>query len=271
MGARSKEDQQRVRTLLTDTVTLLCKNGLTFQRNMKIQGLLGITLDDSDVFLVHLNDVFEAAVTQSINECVESPTTTDSPSKSGSPSKKRRRSRDRSPSRKEKQICYDTETIDLDPDVEIKAEPGDIKLKIGKDLTTAGENQTDLDISCISGPLNTSLPLLTGTTTIPQMIHHPGGIASTAALDPSGLPSTSSALDPPYVTGFVRNAADNSNQSDSSSGFAWNSSVGPGTSSSNLMSWTHDQQGSDTLSQLHGQGGQQTSATGMVGISTLSF
>ena len=52
-----KPDQERVRTLLTDTVTLLCKNGLQFEKNIKVQGLLGITLDDDDVFVVHINEL----------------------------------------------------------------------------------------------------------------------------------------------------------------------------------------------------------------------
>lgn len=51
-----KPDQERVRNLLLDTVTLLCRNGLNFRRQMKVQGLLGITLDDDDVFIVHINE-----------------------------------------------------------------------------------------------------------------------------------------------------------------------------------------------------------------------
>ena len=53
-----KPDQERVRHLLTDTVTLLCKNGLQFNKEMKVQGLLGITLDENEVFLVHINETF---------------------------------------------------------------------------------------------------------------------------------------------------------------------------------------------------------------------
>ena len=56
MGSSSKDEQSRVRSLLLDTVSLLCKNGLTYKKQMKIQGLLGITLDDEDVFIVHIND-----------------------------------------------------------------------------------------------------------------------------------------------------------------------------------------------------------------------
>ena len=60
-----RPDQERVRTLLTDTVTLLCKNGLQFSKELKVQGLLGITTDDNDVFVVHINECFGEAVDHS--------------------------------------------------------------------------------------------------------------------------------------------------------------------------------------------------------------
>ena len=53
-----KTDQERVRNLLTDTVTLLCKNGLQYQTELRVQGVLGITLDNNDVFIVHINEKF---------------------------------------------------------------------------------------------------------------------------------------------------------------------------------------------------------------------
>lgn len=51
-----KADQQRVTALLTETVTLLCKNGLHFKSQFKIEGLIGITLDQEDIFLVNINE-----------------------------------------------------------------------------------------------------------------------------------------------------------------------------------------------------------------------
>ena len=53
-----KADQERVRNLLTDTVTLLCKNGLQYQTELRVQVVLGITLDNNDVFIVHINEQF---------------------------------------------------------------------------------------------------------------------------------------------------------------------------------------------------------------------
>lgn len=55
---KMKADQERVKTLLTDTVTLLCKNGLFFSQQLKVQGLLGITVDDNEVFIVHIDEIY---------------------------------------------------------------------------------------------------------------------------------------------------------------------------------------------------------------------
>lgn len=52
-----KADQERVKELLMETILLLCRNGLHFDRRMTVQGLLGITLDDKDIFMIHLNEV----------------------------------------------------------------------------------------------------------------------------------------------------------------------------------------------------------------------
>lgn len=60
-----KPDQERVRSLLTDTITLLCKNGLHFKKQLKVEGLIGVTLDDNEVFIVHLNEIVEDFATAS--------------------------------------------------------------------------------------------------------------------------------------------------------------------------------------------------------------
>lgn len=56
-----KADQARVRDLVAETVTLLCKNGLDFQSELSIHALIGITLDKSDVFLVSINETVLAS------------------------------------------------------------------------------------------------------------------------------------------------------------------------------------------------------------------
>ena len=48
-------DKDRLKMLLTETISLLCQRGLTFQRELRVQGLLGITVDD-EVFLVPVDE-----------------------------------------------------------------------------------------------------------------------------------------------------------------------------------------------------------------------
>ena len=59
-----KADQQRVKALLAETITLLCKNGLNFKREFSIEGLIGITLDQDDVFLVSIKETIRSAVAE---------------------------------------------------------------------------------------------------------------------------------------------------------------------------------------------------------------
>lgn len=55
-----KADQVRVKALLAETITLLCKNGLHFKAKFSIQALIGITLDEEDVFLVNINETIQS-------------------------------------------------------------------------------------------------------------------------------------------------------------------------------------------------------------------
>ena len=53
---REKAEQHRMRAMLTEAVTLLCKTGLQFCSEFTVEGLLGITLDNDDVILVNINE-----------------------------------------------------------------------------------------------------------------------------------------------------------------------------------------------------------------------
>ena len=53
-------DQQRVKALLTETITLLCKNGLHFKSEFCIEALIGITLDQDDIFLVSIKETVKS-------------------------------------------------------------------------------------------------------------------------------------------------------------------------------------------------------------------
>ena len=54
----NEEQHESISKLLTDTVTLLCRNSLPHTRDLKVQGLLAITTDDTDVFIVQINERF---------------------------------------------------------------------------------------------------------------------------------------------------------------------------------------------------------------------
>ncbi len=60
-----KADQQKIKTLLKDTITLLCKNGLEYNAEFCIEALIGITLDKNDVFLVNINETVKSLVDSS--------------------------------------------------------------------------------------------------------------------------------------------------------------------------------------------------------------
>lgn len=49
-----------MKAVLADTVALLCKNGLSYERELKIQAVIGVTVDENDVFIVHINEAFNA-------------------------------------------------------------------------------------------------------------------------------------------------------------------------------------------------------------------
>lgn len=51
-----KADQQQVKALLTETITLLCKNGLHFKSEFCVEGLIGVTLDQDEVFLINIKE-----------------------------------------------------------------------------------------------------------------------------------------------------------------------------------------------------------------------
>ena len=61
-----KPEQQRVHSVLMDTISLLCKNSLQYNHSLRIEGVIGITTDDSDVFLVHINETIGSSVQQPV-------------------------------------------------------------------------------------------------------------------------------------------------------------------------------------------------------------
>ena len=52
-----KEEQHRLRSLLVNALTVICRSSLGFRRKFTIEGLLGITLDEQDIILVNVNEL----------------------------------------------------------------------------------------------------------------------------------------------------------------------------------------------------------------------
>ena len=86
-----KPEQERVRTLLVDTITLLCRNGLSFKTEFNINALIGITLDKEDIFLVDIRETIKNAAA----EQQEATTTTSEQTVNTSKSRKRRKTSSR--------------------------------------------------------------------------------------------------------------------------------------------------------------------------------
>lgn len=64
-------DREKLKTLLTETITLLCKNGLDFQSEFSIEALIGITLDQNDVFLVSIKETVRSLQSDDEEEDVQ--------------------------------------------------------------------------------------------------------------------------------------------------------------------------------------------------------
>ena len=55
------EARSKVRTALQEAILSLCNNALDYTMELSIEGLLGITVDKQDVFLVNVNEVVRSA------------------------------------------------------------------------------------------------------------------------------------------------------------------------------------------------------------------
>lgn len=64
-------DHQRVKSLLTEAVKLLCKSMLTYTSEFSIEGLIGITVDRSEVLLVSIHEAVATDAVSSV-EAVDS-------------------------------------------------------------------------------------------------------------------------------------------------------------------------------------------------------
>ena len=54
----STSDQYGIQKLLTDTIKLLCKNSVLYNSELNVEGLLGITVDKKEVYLINIKETF---------------------------------------------------------------------------------------------------------------------------------------------------------------------------------------------------------------------
>ena len=54
-----KAEQLRIKALITEAITVLCRDGLGYRNKFSVEGLLGITLDDDDIFLVSIRELVQ--------------------------------------------------------------------------------------------------------------------------------------------------------------------------------------------------------------------
>ena len=53
----NKKEVNRIRGLLSEAVSVLCKASLSYRTDFHIEGLVGITIDSEEIFLVKLDEV----------------------------------------------------------------------------------------------------------------------------------------------------------------------------------------------------------------------
>ena len=53
--------RNKVRTALREAVLSLCSNALDYTMELSVEGLIGVTVDKQDVFLVNVNEIVRSA------------------------------------------------------------------------------------------------------------------------------------------------------------------------------------------------------------------
>lgn len=67
-------DQLRLRSLITESIILLCKTGLAYKSEFRVEGLLGITIDNAEVLLINIKETVvspELAVIEPSGKCCD--------------------------------------------------------------------------------------------------------------------------------------------------------------------------------------------------------
>ena len=154
-------EQERVRSLIADTVSLLCKNGLHYTKEFSIEGLLGITLDRDEVFLVNIKEIVKSELGKDDSDSGSGSDDQGSTTNPKSPSARRRRRKRHRKNTTEADSDSDNETNSSLPQTEIGEPPAkNIKqenddssddLVFVKNEPGVGSNNFGANLSSMSG------------------------------------------------------------------------------------------------------------------------
>ena len=126
MNMAKSDDADRMRLLLIESITTLCRSGIHYSESLKVEGLLAITIDEGDVMVVNVNKEYEvpgakksteegdveSGVSSPASENVQRKTSVDS-SSGASPGRahKRSLSQDSSSHKKTRQFHSDSDNL----------------------------------------------------------------------------------------------------------------------------------------------------------------
>ncbi|ELU15587.1 hypothetical protein CAPTEDRAFT_210651 [Capitella teleta] len=63
----SDVEEEKIRSMLRDAVTVLCRNSILFQQQLTVQGLLAVTVDSDSVVILQVNEVVEKSPDGSVS------------------------------------------------------------------------------------------------------------------------------------------------------------------------------------------------------------
>lgn len=63
-----KFDSERISKLVSDTVSMLCKNSVHFNNDLKIQGLIAVTSDSNKIYIIEISDFLDTVSGAEINQ-----------------------------------------------------------------------------------------------------------------------------------------------------------------------------------------------------------
>ena len=143
----AKAYQERLIALVKDTISLLCKNGLEYNQEFSVEGLLGVTLDKDEVFLIPIKElVADKGVSTTNDVALDASQDVDDGRKSPKRKKKRRHA-EATVAQDESGYQYDAESPRLQYEVGVSEWENETKSR-----TTDPADQADKHIDADNQP-----------------------------------------------------------------------------------------------------------------------